>query len=64
MTLRASVVVGDKIDDAVVMVDDISDNVFFRDYVTKHNLEFDLFGAPDQAIGVLNLAALNSRRPS
>ncbi len=51
-------------DDAVVMVDDISDNVFFRDYVAKNNLVFDLFGAPDQAIGVLNLAALNSRRPS
>lgn len=49
-------VVADKLaPGAVVMMDDIVDNVFFRDYVTERNEPFLVFGTGEHCVGALNL---------
>ena len=41
---------------ATVMMDDIVDNVFFRDYVTARDEPFIVFGAGEHCVGAVNLA--------
>ncbi len=42
---------------AVVMMDDIIDNVFFRDYVDRTNVPFIVFGSGEHCVGAINLQA-------
>ena len=40
---------------AIVMMDDIVDNVFFRDYVAETHTPFVVFGAGEHCVGAINL---------
>ena len=41
--------------EAIVMMDDIIDNVFFRDYVSQRDVPFVVFGSGDHCVGAINL---------
>ncbi len=41
--------------DTIVMMDDIVDNVFFRDFVTERQAPFLVFGTGEHCVGALNL---------
>jgi predicted O-methyltransferase YrrM len=41
--------------ESVIMMDDIVDNVFFRDYVAERNEPFMVFGTGEHCVGALNL---------
>lgn len=46
---------------AVVLMDDINDNVFFHDYVTERNVPYLVFGRSDYCVGALGLPASPAR---
>ena len=41
--------------DAIILMDDIVDNVFFRDYVTRTQQPFLVFGNGEHCVGAINL---------
>jgi predicted O-methyltransferase YrrM len=41
--------------DGVILMDDIQDNGFFRDYVAEHNLPFRVFGFDGKYVGAIGL---------